>query len=123
MDEEGVKKALLTSENEDIEQEIAYSLSALEENILSALLGRQLYGLQISKAIEQASGGRRKLAVGSLYPTLRRIEHKGLVHSHWEGVDERGGARRRYYKISAKGATALVENQAIRKNLMEWQPV
>lgn len=125
MDEEEIKRDLLTSASETTKQDKAHSLSALEEDILAALLGRQLYGLQITKAIEQASGGKRKIAVGSLYPTLRRLEGKGFVQSYWEGGDERSGARRRYYRISGKGATALIENQTVRKNLMdmEWQPV
>ena len=102
-----------------------YPLSVLEEDILTVLLGHQLYGLQISRAIEESSGGRRKIGVGSLYPTLRRIEKKGFVTSYWEGdtESERGGVRRRFYRITGTGAKVLAENQEVRKNLMEWQPV
>lgn len=106
-----------------------YLLSALEEDILTVLLGRPLYGLLISRAITDASNGLRNIGVGSLYPTLRRLEKKGFVSSYWEGEGEeksekkRGGARRRYYKITSKGSQALSENQTVRQNLMSWQPV
>jgi PadR family transcriptional regulator, regulatory protein PadR len=106
-----------------------YLLSALEEDILTVLLGRSLYGLQISKAISDASGGIRKIGVGSLYPTLRRLEGKGFVVSYWENNEvgkqenQRGGARRRYYRISPEGSKLLSENRSVRENLLEWQPI
>ena len=53
-----------------------FDLSALEEDIMTVLDFHELYGLQIIKAIEEASGGKRRLGVGSLYPTLHRLEKK-----------------------------------------------
>jgi PadR family transcriptional regulator, regulatory protein PadR len=106
-----------------------YSLSALEEDLLSALLGRELYGLQITKAIEEASSGSRIIGVGSLYPTLRRLEEKGFVNSHWESndneksIERKPSSRRRYYRITPTGSKALIENQSIRQRLLAWQPI
>ena len=108
-----------------------YALSALEEDILTVLLGRELYGLQISLAIEEASNGTRKISVSSLYPSLRRLEQKGFVTSYWEvnsnvgnsKAEERGGARRRYYRISASGSKVLADNRTVRENLLQWKPV
>ncbi|HEY9647351.1 MAG TPA: helix-turn-helix transcriptional regulator, partial [Chroococcidiopsis sp.] len=57
------------------------TLSKLEEELLSLLVGRELYGLQITQAFEQVSRGKRKLSIGTLYPTLSRLEEKGLVSS------------------------------------------
>lgn len=106
-----------------------YLLSALEEDILTVLLGRTLYGLLISQAIFEASGGVRDISVGSLYPTLRRLEKKGFVESTWEGsadipieIKERGGARRRYYQITSQGRKILLENKTVRENLSSWTP-
>lgn len=101
-----------------------YTLSALEEDILTVLSIRPSYGLEISKAIERASQGTRVIGVGSLYPSLRRLEEKKLVKSYWEGDDDRegGGTRRRYYKIEEKGLKMLQQNQTIRENLLQWQP-
>ena len=105
-----------------------YLLSTLEEDILTVLLGRPLYGLLISRAITEASNGVRQIGVGSLYPTLRRLERKGFVSSYWEGDEaetrgkKRGGARRRYYKITPEGSSVLLENRTVRQNLLNWQP-
>jgi DNA-binding PadR family transcriptional regulator len=101
------------------------SLSTLEEDILTILASHpELYGLQISKAIEQASDGKRQIGFGSLYPALRRLENKKFVASRWENdnSEARGGARRRYYKITASGLNVLRENQTFRTKLANWQP-
>ena len=106
-----------------------YLLSILEEDILTVLLGRPLYGLLISRAITDASNGVRQIGVGSLYPTLRRLERKGVLSSYWEGDGDetqgqkRGGARRRYYQITPDGSKILLENRTIRQNLLNWQPI
>lgn len=99
-------------------------LSALEENILTVLDSHQLYGLQLIKAIEQASSGKRKLGIGSLYPTLHRLEKKGFVRSTWGDnyPKVRGGARRKYYEITELGRQVLRETQQTRANLATWQP-
>jgi len=44
-----------------------------------ALSGRELYGLEIITAVADASDGKRKIGFGSLYPTLHKLEKKGLV--------------------------------------------
>jgi DNA-binding PadR family transcriptional regulator len=99
-------------------------LSALEEDILTVLNFHELYGLQIIKAIEEASGGKRRLGVGSLYPTLHRLEKKGFVCSMWgdDHPQERGGARRKYYEITNLGRQVLQDTQQTRANLAQWQP-
>ncbi|MEP0872436.1 PadR family transcriptional regulator [Trichocoleus desertorum AS-A10] len=99
-------------------------LSALEELIMTSLLKQELYGLQIVQAIDEASNGRRKLAVGSLYPTLHRLEKKGFISSRWgdDRPEERGGARRRYYQLTGLGTNVLEAVQLLRINLSSWQP-
>jgi PadR family transcriptional regulator, regulatory protein PadR len=100
------------------------SVSSLEEDILSLLLGKELYGAKIVEAICEVTQGKRRIGVGSLYPTLNRMEQKGYVSSRVdeERILERGGARRKYYKITALGAAALTDTQRFRKNLANWKP-
>lgn len=100
-------------------------ISQLEEILMIALLNKELYGLQIAQAMCDASGGTRKVNIGSLYPTLHKLERKGLIESRWgdDRPDERGGARRRYYKMTALGSRVLDEIQGLRTNLMTWQPI
>ena len=56
------------------------------------------------------------LTSGTVYPTLDRLEHLGLLKSRWE--DEKvahaeGRPARRYFHLTAAGATALAA--ALRK--------
>ena len=81
-------------------------LSALEEDILTGLLGRELYGLEI---LDQLNLDRpSELMFSSLYPALNRLEKKGYVSWRW-GTNNApsGGARRKYYKVTGLGTTAL----------------
>lgn len=107
-------------------KESKYPLSDLEETILSVLSGgKELYGLQISKTIEVGSEGKLNVGFGSLYPALRRMETRKLVTSHWDDTNlvERGGARRRYYQITANGEHSLREKESIRSNIAHCKPV
>ncbi|WP_242039693.1 PadR family transcriptional regulator [Anabaena sphaerica] len=99
-------------------------ISPREELVLLALYNKELYGLQIPQAMEEASGGQRQMGIGTLYPVLHSLEKKGLVESRWgdEGREERGGARRRYYKLTGSGVTTLQAVQSFRANLLTWQP-
>jgi len=49
-----------------------------------------------------------KISAGTLYPMLRTMEKDGWIR----GRDEKGGARRRLYKITPKGRKALKEVRA-----------
>ncbi|WP_414756627.1 PadR family transcriptional regulator [Anabaena sp. CCY 9910] len=91
-------------------------LSAIDEDILTALLGRELYGLEILNLLNDERP--IPIGFGSLYPALNRLEKKGLVSWHWgDEAEETGGARRKYYKVTALGVTALKEVQEYRQRL------
>ena len=82
-------------------------LSETEILIASAISGKELYGLQIVDEVLALTRGKRRISLGGLYTTLHRMESKKLVTSRWgETVDDRQGARRRYYKIAGLGARA-----------------
>ncbi len=88
--------------------------SALEEDILTLLMENPqgVYGLDILCRLNTAAKkvGRKNIGVGSLYPALKRMEQQGLITGRWgEAVpsEESGGARRRYYSISAEGKRSL----------------
>lgn len=98
-------------------------VSPKEELIILTLAGGELYGLQIAKAIAEASEGFEQIRMGTLYPTLKKLEEKDLVTSRWgdERPIERCGARRRYYKLTKKGTQTLEYLIAFRENLLNWQ--
>jgi DNA-binding PadR family transcriptional regulator len=111
----------VNSKNEDFDS--LPKISPTEELILLLLHNHECYGLQITKAIEKATQGQKKLNVGSLYPTLDKLEKKGLITSYWgdERRKERGGARRRYYQITEKGRATCKVQQDLRNKLREWK--
>jgi PadR family transcriptional regulator, regulatory protein PadR len=100
------------------------TISKLEEELLNLLIGSERYGLEIIKAFEDVSGGKRKLSVGSLYPTLSRMEEKGLITSHMEDrpSDDKGGARRKYFRITKLGIRVLAKTEQFREALHNWRP-
>jgi PadR family transcriptional regulator PadR len=93
----------------------AVVLSALEEDLLTLLYDRRLYGLEFINAIKEASKGTRELGVGSLYPTLARLEKNKLVIWHWG--DEQVGPRRKYYEITPFGKMVLENTWRFREAL------
>ena len=98
-----------------------FSISRTEEAILMAIQNREMYGLQIIEIIKEASEGRYKISFGTLYPALHRLDKIGLVDSRWgeEKPEERGGARRKYYKINGLGERALAAANRFRNNLIK----
>jgi DNA-binding PadR family transcriptional regulator len=79
--------------------------------ILAALMDGPLHGYGIIKATERATDGRLRIAVGTLYGALERMERSGLVAAdHEEVVD---GRARRYYRLTQDG-TGTLEQEALR---------
>jgi PadR family transcriptional regulator, regulatory protein PadR len=109
---------LKKSKQESDESPEVGRLSAIDEDLLTALLGRELYGLEL---LDELNLGRAiALRFGSLYPALNRLEKKGFVAWRWgDAVDESGGARRKYYKVTGLGATTLSAVQRYRMALAQ----
>jgi PadR family transcriptional regulator len=82
--------------------------------LLQALVSGPGFGLELIDRVEKRTKGKIPLHQGSLYPALRDLERDGMVESYNgdEVVPERGGRPRRYYKLTAKGAKAAMEQKA-----------
>ena len=84
------------------------SLGELEQVVLFAIvrLEGETHGAAVVQEIEEHTG--RRVSPGALYTVLDRLETKGYVAS-WIGdsVPERGGRRRKVYRILPEGARAL----------------
>lgn len=63
------------------------------------------HGYEISKLIEQRSGGALKFHAASLYPLLYRLEQRGWIAGRW--VEKAGQRRRRYYRLTTEGRKIL----------------
>jgi len=74
--------------------------------VLSLLEDRARHGYELSKLIEQRSGGRLVFHIDSLYPLLYRLEARGWIRGAW--VEKRGERRRRCYGLTPEGRRVLV---------------
>ena len=84
------------------------SLGEFEQLVLLALvrLGDDGYGVSIHQEILRRA--RREVSVAAVYKTLDRLEHKGLaVSSLGDPTPERGGRRKKYFRIQPSGRRAL----------------
>lgn len=83
-------------------------LTRTEELILLAVwrLQNDAYGLSIQRQLSTLLG--RKVSVGAVYIPLERLAGRGLLES-WESepTEQRGGRRKRFYKLTRKGLSAL----------------
>ena len=68
--------------------------------ILALLEETERHGYDLARLIGERSQGAINFHVASLYPTLYRMEEKGLIEGHW--VEKAGQRRRRYYRLTAR---------------------
>lgn len=87
-----------------------------EAVVLSILINGEKYGREIRNEYEERTG--RTMPLGSLYTTLSRMEGYGFIRS-WmgESTHERGGNRRKYFEIKAKGQMVLHNFEALVSNI------
>jgi transcriptional regulator len=77
--------------------------------ILALLEERQRHGYEIGQVIASRSEGEINFHVTSLYPTLYRLEDRGLIEGRW--VEREGQRRRRYYKLTRSGRATLASQR------------
>ena len=77
--------------------------------ILALLEDRQRHGYEIGRLIGERSAGTINFHVASLYPTLYRLEDKGLIDGRW--VEKAGQRRRRYYRLTPAGRKTLASQR------------
>jgi len=91
-------------------------LKGIAPTVVLEILSRgQMYGWQLSQAIEQRSGDILTLGKGTLYPLLYNLEAKKLIKGKWQTAES--GRNRRYYSITSKGETQLAKQKAQLKEL------
>src|SRR5438128_1919349 len=79
--------------------------------ILALLEERQRHGYEIGRLIEERSDGTISFHVASLYPTLYRLEERGLIEGKW--IERAGFRRRRFYRLTAQGRKVLGKQRSI----------
>jgi DNA-binding PadR family transcriptional regulator len=73
--------------------------------VLGLLAEQPMHGYELITALEERSGGRWKPSPGSIYPALRRLEHRGFIAS-----TEIDGEKRRF-ELTDTGRQRLSEHQ------------
>jgi DNA-binding PadR family transcriptional regulator len=84
------------------------SLGDFEQLVLLApvRLGERAYGIAIHGEIVERAG--RDVSVAAVYKTLDRLEDKGLAASSLgEPTAERGGRRKKFFRLQPAGRRAL----------------
>ncbi len=78
--------------------------------ILALIEERPRHGYEIGKLIESRSEGALRFHVASLYPTLYRLEKRGLIIGRW--LEKAGQRRRRYYRLTRTGRPLLAQHRS-----------
>jgi DNA-binding PadR family transcriptional regulator len=93
-------------------------LGEFEEMVLLtvAVLIPNAYSVAIAEELEKETG--HTVSTGAVHAALQRMENKGLVTSHMgEATQERGGRRKRLFKVTPAGSHILQQVRAVRESL------
>ena len=82
----------------------------LDMLVLRTLLFGPLHGYGIAKAIKTSSTDTLDVDFGSLYPALKRLEHKGWIASEWDMSELNRKAK--FYKLTPAGRKHLRSEHA-----------
>ncbi len=99
------------------------SIGEFEELVLLmvAALHDEAYGVLILQNLEKKLN--KKVNISAIHVALKRLETKGLVNSHFGGItQDRGGRRKKFYVITAAGKKVLDNQYAIRTSLYAQIP-
>ena len=69
-----------------------------------------LHGYAIAARLEQVSSGAVRLNMGTLYPSLMRLEQRGFVRGEWDVTENNRKAR--FYAITTAGRRQLARQKA-----------
>jgi DNA-binding PadR family transcriptional regulator len=92
------------------------NVTATELEILSMLVGRAKYGLEI---VNESNGSIKR---GSVYVLLQRLEKKGFVASKSDPRALQPGSQRRSYSITGSGQLAFQAYQRLGNDLSNILP-
>jgi len=81
--------------------------------VLNILADGDAYGFEIYNRILEKTDGQYEPKETTLYSSYKRLEADGDIDSYWG--DETQGARRKYYRITAKGRKVLAQG------LRDWK--
>ena len=101
----------------------SYQLGELEELVLMmvAILNEEAYGVRVMDEIEKQV--HRKVNISAVHTVLDRLEKKDFVTSYMGGASaERGGRRKRLFKVTSEGSRAIAFVHHTRNQLYSQIP-
>jgi DNA-binding PadR family transcriptional regulator len=100
------------------------SLGEFEQLVMLAVLrlDADAYGTAIREELKARAD--RDVSPGAIFTTLERLESRGLVSSRYgEPTAERGGRRKRFYRLSSEGRRALARSlQTVKRMARGLEP-
>ena len=100
--------------------EVVLPLSPAVFHILVAVADRERHGYAIMQDVDARTDGRLRLSPGTLYGSIKRMLHDGLIDELEERPDpEHDDVRRRYYRITALGRRVAAAEAARMTKLLQ----
>ena len=90
-------------------------LGAFEELVMLAVgaLGEDAYGVTVKEILKEKT--KKNPSIGALHSALYRLEDKGYLETSEGGAtNERGGRRKKYYRLTSHDIKALEESNELR---------
>jgi DNA-binding PadR family transcriptional regulator len=79
-------------------------------HILVSIADQERHGYAIMQDVHARTDGQLRLGPGTLYGSIKRLLHDGLIEELDERPDpENDDVRRRYYRITPRGRKAAIE--------------
>jgi PadR family transcriptional regulator PadR len=89
--------------------------------LLVGILGEEAYAFKMADEFESQTG--RSVSIGAVHSTLDRLEGKGFLNSEMgNSTAERGGRRKRIFKITALGKKVLKDSRDFKLSLWGQYP-
>ncbi|MEP5612174.1 MAG: PadR family transcriptional regulator [Cyclobacteriaceae bacterium] len=102
---------------------MAKNLGTLEETVLLivAVTENEAYGYTVAEEYFRNVG--QRISISAIHTVLKRLEKKGYIHSEMGGATkERGGRKKRIFKVTKLGFRTLEEIQEARMKLWTMMP-
>lgn len=85
------------------------------------VLSDNAYGVSVKNEVEHQSG--RKVTLSAIHAVLNRLQDKGFLDSTFgPATNERGGKRKRLFKMTNLGKDALKSSRSLRDQLWKQIP-
>ncbi|MEM9340217.1 MAG: PadR family transcriptional regulator [Bacteroidota bacterium] len=99
------------------------NLGELEEIVMLsiAILYDEAYGIAIQQEIKKRCN--RSITISTVHSVTSRLEEKGFLNARYDGATpERGGRRKRLFRLTKSGQVALSSIREIRNGMWDAIP-